>query len=246
MKKLFALILVLILGAMMVQTMTAEDMVAGTEAAPDFPLPSDWADADYAQVTVQLFPARGLGTGYTDDDLALYLHWAESGQTVLDYVLVMEKETADEKTAVYAYRGDIAERTYDRDGSLMEEKWLNREARGTAFITTDQEGGLLLGFEDTAEENLNSLRLRPVIAPAPSAREIADRVLQPLYSLEQGTAGSSLARVQAAADLIRFAADSRLYAVDYRGLKTAMVDALESMQWSDEQYFDVIWQMKTP
>ena len=196
--------------------------------------PADWADEEHQQASAVVFPAWTWGTGYTDE-LAVNIHWPESVDAATDYAMILTPQSAEAGKAVFSLVGDRIERAYAENGEVVNEDWQNDAVKGTATVT-EENGNQVLTFETETAPELNMLHLQVVVMPSPSPEEIAEKVLQPLYALEDGTAGAEMKKAQLAADLIVYAVQNRFYAMDGAELKTSMVSALESMKWNDEEY----------
>ncbi len=205
------------------------------ESTFSIPVPSDWVDPAVQRVTAEMYPAYMLGTGYTDE-LSLDLHWPDSYAQRVDYLLLLTPANVSAESTVYDYEGDIVLRTYAEDGTVEKEEWQNETIAGQAVFTFSENGELILTFTGNAASDLNNLRLQTVIRPAPHAEELAQNVLQPLYEIEEGTAGSSLKMARTVAELISYATLWRMYSMEDTDLQNAFSSALESMNWDKEQY----------
>ena len=203
------------------------------------PCPASLGDPEYQHVTADLYSAVVQGTGYTDE-LALDLHWPESAFARTDYQLILEPVKNDGQTAVYRYRGDIIRRAFDENGELAQENWENREARGEAVFSLEEDDRVTLRLTDEIARELNALRLQVVEMPAPTAEDMAREVFRPLAELEDGSAGAQLKAARLASALIRFAVRSRLYAVNPTALAASMVESLSGLHWSETQYKDFV------
>ena len=107
------------------------------------PCPASLGDPEHQQVTAELYSAVVQGTGYTDE-LALDLHWPESVSVRTDYQMILEPVENDDQKAVYRYRGDIIRRAFDENGELTQENWENREARGEAVFSLEEDERVIL------------------------------------------------------------------------------------------------------
>ena len=201
------------------------------------PCPASLGDPEHQQVTAELYSAVVQGTGYTDE-LALDLHWPESASVRTDYQMILEPVENDGQKAVYRYRGDIIRRAFDENGELTQENWENREARGEAVFSLEEDERVVLRLTDEIAKELNELNLQVVEMPAPTADDMAREVFLPLAGLEDGSAGARLKAARLASALIRFAVQSRLYAVNPTKLTASMVESLSGLHWSEDQYKD--------
>ena len=119
------------------------------------PCPASLGDPEHQQVTAELYSAVVQGTGYTDE-LALDLHWPESASVRTDYQMILEPVENDGQKAVYRYRGDIIRRAFDENGELTQENWENREARGEAVFSLEEDERVVLRLTDEIAKELKA------------------------------------------------------------------------------------------
>ena len=75
-------------------------------------------------------------------------------------------------------------------------------------------------------------------AQAPSAQAFADDYFRAVGSIPQGSSGASLARAQAAAEALGFAASNDLSNADISALRAAMLEGWNSLSEDEQAAFD--------
>ncbi len=188
------------------------------------PVSAAWTGVGNDSVTAESCPAWTDGTGYRVGQTAVTVHWTSPDGEGNEAGLILTQVKNDGGGALYDWRGRVAgEGTQDAAMS------------GKAAAALNENGLLSLTLYDTAVPELDGLCLVRSECLPPAADELKEEILGPVYGMETGTAGASLKQAGLCADLIRFAAEHHLFAVDENALDAAALEAAAGMGWTEEE-----------
>ncbi len=159
------------------------------------------------------------------------IHWADSASSAAEWTM---KASFDEENGWLVYEsGRMAVVTYDENGTVAGDgKWDD----GKGFFKF-VDGGLI-HWEDTREDRSTQFSFERAELPAPTAEELQDGFFRVIGGIETGTAGASLKKAEAIAEVMGFASRSTIWACDNAALRSNILAAWNGLTAEEQAAFD--------